>query len=231
MLWQISQEMLALAMELQRNHCIYAIGNLPQPGFSALQRSLEGLELFKKIFVVSELGASLPHSGILTKALQAAKLDLERTFYIGDHIDSVITARSFGFHAIKCGDRRDCIQHVVQICHESIVKAKAWLRGQRPRPLPRARPRSPARRDRRVDLQSPAHTRVPRRNPLLSFPRPLPLRRLASFTQSAQSLRSLWSRASRLCAGEDGSRWGCAGACGEADCRCEVWSEERCQYG
>ena len=40
----------------------------------------------------------------------------------------MITARSFGFHAIKCGDRHECIQHVIQICHEPIAKAEAWLK-------------------------------------------------------------------------------------------------------
>ena len=128
MSWRLSQEMLALAIELQRNHCIYAIGNLPQRGFDALQKSLEGLGLFKKIFVSSELKERLPHSGILTKALQAVDLDPERTLYIGNHTDSVITARSFGFHTIKCGDRHECIQHVVRICREPIAKAKAWLK-------------------------------------------------------------------------------------------------------
>ena len=127
MSWRISQEMLALALELQRNHCIYAIGNLPQPGFDTLQKSLGGLELFKNIFVSSELKESLPYCGILTKALQAANLDPERTLYIGNHIDSIITTRSFGFHAIKCVDRHKCIQHVLQICHDPIASAKAWL--------------------------------------------------------------------------------------------------------
>ena len=73
--WQVSQEMVALALELQRNHCIYAIGNFPQPCFDTIQNSLEGLELFKNIFVSSELKESLPHTDILTKALQAAGLD------------------------------------------------------------------------------------------------------------------------------------------------------------
>ena len=127
MSWQISQEMLTLATELQRNHCIYAIGNLPQPGFDALQKSLGGLELFQSIFASSELKESLPHCAILTKALQAANLDPERTLYIGNHIDSVITARSFGFHALKCDDRHSCIQHVLQITHDPIASAKAWL--------------------------------------------------------------------------------------------------------
>ena len=128
MSWRISQEMLALAMGLQRNHGIYAIGNLPPRGFVALIKSLEGLELFRNIFVSSELKESLPHSGILKKALQATNIDPARTLYIGNRIDSVITARSFGFHAIKCGGRRECIQHVVQICREPIASAKAWLK-------------------------------------------------------------------------------------------------------
>ena len=126
--------MLALALELQRNHCIHAIGNLPQFGVDALQKSLEGLDLFKKIFISSELKGSLSQFGILTKALQATDLDPEKTLYIGNHIDSVITARSFGFHAIKCGDRHAYIQHILQITHDPIANAKTWLQANTGKP-------------------------------------------------------------------------------------------------
>lgn len=130
MSWQMSPEMLALAMKLQSTHSIYAIGNLPQPVFDGFEESIESFDLFKDVFISSKLKERLPHPAILTMALNAAGLDPERTLYIGSHTDSVITARSLGFYAIKCGDPPKCIQHVLQLCREPIAKAKAWLKSK-----------------------------------------------------------------------------------------------------
>lgn len=130
MSWRTSPDMLALAIELQSTHSIYAVGNLPQPVFDGLRNSVEQLDLFKDFFVSSKQKERLPHPAILTKALESASLDPSRTLYVGSNIDSVITARSFGFYSITCGDSHKCIQHVLQICREPIAKAKAWLRSK-----------------------------------------------------------------------------------------------------
>lgn len=130
MLWRISPEMLALAMELRSTHSIYAVGNLPQPVFDRLKTLHEPLDLFNDIFVSSNLNERLPHPAILKKALNATDLDPERTLYIGSHIDNVITARSFGFYGITCGDPLECIAHALQLCREPIAKAKAWLKSE-----------------------------------------------------------------------------------------------------
>ncbi len=131
--WRVSPDMLSLATELQSTHSIYAIGNLPQPVLDGLRTSNVPLNLFKDIFVSSKFNERLPHPAILTKALKTASLntaslDPPRTLYIGGNIDNVITARSFGFYSIKCGDPAQCVQHALQICHEPIAKAKAWLK-------------------------------------------------------------------------------------------------------
>lgn len=130
MSWQPSSEMVALATELQSTHNLYAIGNLPQPVFDGLKESIQALNLFKKIFVSSSLNERLPHPAILTKALASAVIDPKRTLYIGNHIDNVITARSFGFHSIRCVDPSRCIGYVRQICREPIAPAKRWLKSR-----------------------------------------------------------------------------------------------------
>ena len=119
--------MLALATELRSTHSLYAVGNLPQPVFDGLKGSVEAFNLFKDTFVSSKLNERLPHPAILTKALTSAVLDPRRTLYIGSHIDNVITARSFGFHIIKCDNAPDCVQRIRQICREPIARAKDWL--------------------------------------------------------------------------------------------------------
>ena len=130
MSWQSSSEMVALASELQSTHSLYAIGNLPQTVFDRLKQSIEALDLFKDIFVSSELNERLPHPAILTKALASAGIDPKRTLYIGHHIDNVITARSFGFHTLRCVDPSKCIEHIRQICREPIAPAKRWLKSR-----------------------------------------------------------------------------------------------------
>ena len=131
--WRVSPDMLSLATELQSTHSIYAIGNLPQPVLDGLITSDVPLNLFKDIFISSKLNERLPHPLILTRvlntaSLNTASLDPPRTLYIGGNIDNVITARSFGFYSIKCGDPAQCVQHALRICHEPIAKAKAWLK-------------------------------------------------------------------------------------------------------
>ena len=130
MSWQSSAEIPALASELQSMHCLYAIGNLPQPVFDELKESIGALDLFKEIFVSSKLNERLPHPAILTKALASAMIDPKRTLYIGHHIDNVITARSFGFQTIKCIDPSTCIQHIRKLCREPIAPAKRWLKSR-----------------------------------------------------------------------------------------------------
>ena len=130
MSWQMSPEMLALATKLQTTHCLYALGNLPRPVFDDLKGSLRSLNLFKHIFVSNEVNERLPHPAILTKALASTELNPKRTLYIASSIDNVITARSFGFHTIKCDDTKTCPQHIRQICSEPIARAKTWLKSR-----------------------------------------------------------------------------------------------------
>ena len=130
MSWRVSPEMMVLARELSSTHNIYAIGNLPQPVTNDLKESIGPLYPFKDIFVSSKLHERLPHPAILTKALNTTDLDPERTLYIGGHIDNIITARSFGFHSIKCGNSQECIQRALHICSDPIAKAKMWLKGK-----------------------------------------------------------------------------------------------------
>ena len=130
MSWQSSSEMVALASELQSTHSLYAIGNLPQTVSDRLKQSTEALDLFKDIFVSSELNERLPHPAVLTKALASAGIDPKRTLYIGHHIDNVITARSFGFHTLRCVDPSKCIEHIRQVCREPVAPAKRWLKSR-----------------------------------------------------------------------------------------------------
>ena len=130
MSWRVSPEMLFLATELSSTHNVYAIGNVPQPAFDGLKESIGPSSPFKHMFLSGQLHDRLPHPAILTKALNFTGLDSRRTLYISSQIDSVITARSFGFHSIKCGDYQECIQHTLHICSDPIAKAKAWLQGK-----------------------------------------------------------------------------------------------------
>ena len=127
MSWQPSPEMLSLAAKLQGSHEIYAVGNLPQPVVDGFQKSINPLGLFATNFVSSQLHVRLPHIAIISKALESLDIDPERTLYIGDHIDSVITARSFGFHAIQHKDTASCSQRIQVLCNEPIARAKSWL--------------------------------------------------------------------------------------------------------
>ena len=125
--WRVSPEMRFLAQSLSSTHNIYAVGNLPQPVSDGLNESIGPSSPFDDIFVSSKLHERLPHPALLTKTLKLTGLDPKRTLYIGSQIDNVTTARSFGFHSIRCGDHQECIQHVLHICSDPIAKAKLWL--------------------------------------------------------------------------------------------------------
>lgn len=128
MSWQPSPEMLTVAAELRGSHNIYAVGNLPQPVVDALKESTNSLGLFTTTIVSSQLHERLPHIAILSEVLESLKIDPKRTLYVGDHIDSVITARSFGFHAIQHKDTASCSERIKLLCSEPIARAKSWLR-------------------------------------------------------------------------------------------------------
>lgn len=130
MSWRISPKMLALAGELQSRHSIYAVGNLPQPVFDELESSIKSLGLFKDIFVSSKLNERLPHPAMFKKALASAILEPGRTLYIGNNLDYMITARSFGFYCMKCNDTNERVQRALQICGDPVAKAKRWLKGK-----------------------------------------------------------------------------------------------------
>lgn len=130
MSWRVSPEMLVLAMELSKEHNMYAVGNLPQPVTDGLKEFIGPSYPFKDIFISSKLHERLPHPAILTKALNITGLDPERTLYIGSQIDNIITARSFGLHNIKCGYPQECIQRALHICSDPIAKAKFLLKSK-----------------------------------------------------------------------------------------------------
>lgn len=130
MSWRVLPEMLALAHDLSSTHSIYAVGNLPQPVCGELKELMGPLYPFKSIFVSSKLHERLPHPAILTKTLNLTDLDPKRTLYISNQIDNIITARSFGFHSMKCGHPHECIQRALHICSDPIGKAKIWLKSK-----------------------------------------------------------------------------------------------------
>ena len=127
MSWHPSPEMQSLIAHLRGAHDIYAIGNLPQ----TVLESLDGracLVPFARSFISCQQNERLPHTAMFSKMLESVQLDPERTLYIGYHIDSIITAQSFGFHAVQRKDIMTCVQNVKQICNDPIPKARAWLR-------------------------------------------------------------------------------------------------------
>lgn len=128
MSWQPVSEMLSLAAELRCSHNMYTVGNLPQPVIEKLKGSTDPFGLFAQTFTSYHLQERLPHTVMLSKILRSVDIDPARTLYIGDHIDSVIAARSFGFHAIQCQDVLTCVQRVQLLCNDPIIKAKTWLR-------------------------------------------------------------------------------------------------------
>lgn len=128
MSWRPSPEMLAVAAELRGSHNIYAVGNLPQPVVDGLNESTNPLGLFTETFISCHVHERLPHTAILSKAFEYLNMDPKRTLYVGDHIDSVITARSFGFYAIQHQDTASCLQRIQLLCSEPIARARSWLR-------------------------------------------------------------------------------------------------------
>ena len=127
---RVSPEMLFLATELSSTHNVYAIGNLPQPAFEGLKETIGPSSPFKHIFISSKLHDRLPHPAILSKTLNFTGLDPRRTLYIGSQIENITTARTFGFHSIKCGDYQECIQRALHICSDPVARAKAWLQSK-----------------------------------------------------------------------------------------------------
>ena len=127
MSWNPLSEMQSLITHIRRAHNVYAVGNLPQPVLESLN-SRACLIPFTKSFISCQQNERLPHTAMLSKMLDSVQLHPERTLYIGGHIDSIITARSFGFHTIQCKDISTCVQMVKQLCNDPLPKAKAWLR-------------------------------------------------------------------------------------------------------
>ena len=124
--WVSVNDWIDCIRRIRYDHKVYAVGNMTKELFNALEMSVGSSKLFDDVFLSCELSERLPHSALFAKIFAQGNLDIQRTLYVGGHIDNVIAARATGLYAIHNG--KDGIKRVISLCADPMGKAWAFLK-------------------------------------------------------------------------------------------------------
>lgn len=83
-------ETLELVNNLQKDHKVYGVGNLPAPGYQLLRTESKVLDSLDNVFLSSQIGERMPHPGFFNAVRDIELLSVERTLFVCSNLDRVV---------------------------------------------------------------------------------------------------------------------------------------------
>lgn len=125
-------EFLALVMQLKKEHGlkVFAMSNISAPDWEFLrnQATPEQWAVFDRVFTSAEMGERKPNLGFYRRVLEAAGVDPERTVFVDDKPENVLSARSLGVKGVVFTNSRDVGRELKNFFGDPAARAKEWLR-------------------------------------------------------------------------------------------------------
>ncbi|KAJ7321618.1 HAD-like protein [Mycena albidolilacea] len=126
-----SPEMTALLHELKKSGArMYAMSNISAPDWEVLRHKgkREDWDLFEDVFTSAAAHERKPNLGYFRQVLSATGIDPERTAFVDDKLENVLTARSLGLKGIVFSKFEEVERQLKAMFRDPIAAAEQWLK-------------------------------------------------------------------------------------------------------
>ncbi|KAJ7190188.1 HAD-like protein [Mycena pura] len=124
-------EMIALLHELQKSGArLYAMSNISAPDWEVLRHKgrREDWDLFDGVFTSAAAHERKPNLGFFRQVLSATGIVPERTAFVDDKPENVLTARSLGLKGIVFSKFEEVERQLKAMFRDPIATAEQWLK-------------------------------------------------------------------------------------------------------
>jgi HAD superfamily hydrolase (TIGR01509 family) len=123
--------MIAMLYELKASGTrLFAMSNISAPDWEVLRRKgkREDWELFEHVFTSAAARERKPNLGYFRHVLSETGIDPERTVFVDDKLENVLTGRSLGFKGIVFTKFEDVERQLKVLFRDPVAAANQWLR-------------------------------------------------------------------------------------------------------
>jgi HAD superfamily hydrolase (TIGR01509 family) len=125
-------DMIAMLHELRNKTGarLYAMSNISAPDWEVLRHKgrREDWDLFERVFTSAEAHERKPNLGYYRQVLSATGIDPERTAFVDDKLENVLTARSLGLKGIVFRTFFDVERQLKMLFRDPVAAGEQWLR-------------------------------------------------------------------------------------------------------
>ncbi|KAG5731379.1 Phosphatase yihX, partial [Termitomyces sp. T112] len=125
-------ELIALIRELKAQSNgelrVFAMSNISLPDYEVLRTKPVDWSIFDRVFTSGTAGERKPNLGFFKQVLSATGIDPQRTIFVDDRSENVLSARSLGLYGIIFDDPKTVARALRNLVGDPITRGRAFLK-------------------------------------------------------------------------------------------------------
>ncbi|KAG6897904.1 hypothetical protein C0992_009388 [Termitomyces sp. T32_za158] len=129
---QADDDLIALIRELKAQSNgelqVFAMSNISLPDYEVLRTKSADWSIFDRVFTSGVAGERKPNLGFFRQVVSATGIDPQKTIFVDDRSENVLSARSLGLHGIVFDDPKTVARALRNLIGDPITRGRDFLK-------------------------------------------------------------------------------------------------------